>query len=85
LYDSIKISGIYLYMSNIQSILFPVITWRPSDARKWLKRHGYKYGKIDTTQKYHRFRQKQPSKSNKYRIFKLPNSAGIEFILSYPR
>lgn len=72
-------------MSNIQSILFPVAIWSIPHAKKWLKTHRYKYGKVETTNRFHRFRQRNPSKNDRYRIFRLSNSGGVEFILRYPK
>lgn len=46
--------------TQIQSILFDKDKWTVDRAKEWLKDHGYKYGKVDTTDKYHRFRQLDP-------------------------
>lgn len=62
----------------VQSVLIPKI-FPMEDAVKWLKSHNYKLLKVDITDKFYRFRQKQPNKSAKYITKVLPN--GIELVI----
>jgi hypothetical protein len=69
-------------MKNVQSVLFARSTFSVAKARAWLKMHGYKYGgKVDTTYRYHRFRQLPPSAYKKYRMQKA--GEGIRLVLGY--
>ena len=43
-----------------QSILFPKETFTVASAKAWLKKHGYRYGKVDEAGSMHRFRQVDP-------------------------
>jgi hypothetical protein len=44
----------------VQSLLFSRDTFTPAKAKAWAKRHGYKHGKIDETDRYVRLRQADP-------------------------
>ena len=39
--------------------------WSPSAAQTWLRAHGYRTGKGDSTENQHRFRQFEPSECRK--------------------
>jgi hypothetical protein len=46
---------------DVQSLLFDRDAgWTESKAKAWAKSHGYKYGKVDTTDQYVRIRQFEP-------------------------
>lgn len=45
---------------QVQSLLFPRDKWTKPEARAWLKEHGYKSKKVDETDRYYRFRQRDP-------------------------
>lgn len=47
----------------LQSIAFNRKAYTVARAKAWLKKNGYKYGKVDTTANYHRFRQVAPGKA----------------------
>lgn len=47
--------------TTIQTIIFDRKKWSVSKAKKWLVDHGKKNGSPDSTTKYHRFRQSDPS------------------------
>lgn len=47
--------------SSVQSLLFDVDRFSPSAAKKWAADHGFHYGKIHTTERYHRLRQFEPT------------------------
>jgi len=68
--------------SEIQSILFSKEEgWTVGEAKKWLKDHGYKYGDLDETEKYLRFRQKDPSKGKRKRTIEF--GKGIKAIVEF--
>lgn len=46
--------------TDVRSVLFDKSKWTVTEAKKWLKDHGYKVPKVDTTDQYHRFRQRPP-------------------------
>ena len=48
-------------MENVQSVLINKANYTPKDAIKWLKSFGFIFIKIDETDKYYRFRQKDPA------------------------
>lgn len=70
-----------------QSILFDRDFWTLSSARAWLKRHGYKVPKVDTTENYYRFRQLPPSKFVKtaLRTKSFGDETGIKAIIGMPK
>ena len=46
--------------SQVQTLLFPRDSYSPNAAKTWAKRHGFKYGKVDVTDRYVRLRQLPP-------------------------
>jgi len=71
---------------KIQSVIFNKHHYTFNDAKKFVKKNGYKIGRIDITKNYYRFRQLEPKyllqqNYNKIRTKKL--NAGIELILYY--
>jgi len=67
--------------TKVQSVLFDKQTITPAKARAWLKKNGLVSKKIDTTDKYYRFRQFNPTYSRgiKYRTINV--APGVYFIL----
>lgn len=65
-------------MSRIQSIIFNRKFFSLIKARNWLRDHGFKYSKVDTTKNFYRFRQIPPLKSKSYRAVEI--TPGIMFI-----
>jgi hypothetical protein len=49
-----------------QSFLFPKEEWTLTTARRWLKAHGKKYGKVDAKAQHYRFRQFDPKLCKSY-------------------
>lgn len=45
---------------EVATILFPVDEFTVKQAKAWAKSHGKRYGKVDTTENYHRLRQRDP-------------------------
>jgi hypothetical protein len=68
-------------MFELQSILFPKSKFSVTEAVEWLKGHQYKYHKVDTGDKYLRFRQREPIHGGRYRTKTLPN--GVELVIHY--
>ena len=62
-----------------QSVLFDRTLWKPSEAVKWLDKHGYCHYKIDIKEKHLRFRQFDPTPGAKYITKVLPN--GVSLVL----
>lgn len=67
--------------SNVQSVLFIKDQWTLPEARKWMRDHGFKVGKVHDTKKFHRFRQFDPDPNMKHRLKNLPN--GIVLLLEF--
>ena len=61
----------------LQTVLFPKSKFSVQSAITWLINHKYTSQKIDSTGKFYRFRQRQPSQGAYYTV-KLPN--GIELV-----
>ena len=53
--------------TKVQSILFDRGRFNSSQARAWLKRNGFKSGKLDETENELRFRQRDPGQ---FKIFR---------------
>jgi hypothetical protein len=64
-------------MSKVQTVLIPRSKFTMLRAVNWLKKHGYKYLKVDVTKNYYRFRQKTPKNGILYYSYKLPNGVII--------
>lgn len=66
----------------VQSVLFRHTgesSWTAAGARKWLRAHNYRAGKVDKTQNYFRFRQFKPA-GGKYIIKSI--GKGITLVLN---
>lgn len=61
--------------SRVQSVLFDRNLWTLSEARRWLEDHGYKYGSVEATGSYWRFRQEDPKVFSRMRTLKLRRRA----------
>lgn len=53
--------------STVQSILFRKDEYSVSEAKAWLKSHGYSFHKMDETEEYYRFRQAPPGQFRRLR------------------
>jgi hypothetical protein len=64
-----------------QSIIFKKDKFSISEAKKWLSKNNYKSSKVDTTDQYHRFRQRDPGdfKEGSFRTVKL--TEGVSAIM----
>jgi hypothetical protein len=65
--------------SKVQSILFRKNYYTKKNAINWLKKHGYKYSKIDETDNFYRARQFPPRKYKKFKT--LTPTPGIRLII----
>ncbi len=64
----------------VQSILFDKSKFTATTARAWLKRNGFKSGKIDETPNELRFRQRVPGAFTTFRRKKL--TAGVSAVVA---
>jgi len=74
--------------TEVQTFLFDRQKWTITAARKWLKDHGKKVPKVDTTAEYHRFRQSPPFHFQKgtFRTISIGSkSKGIKAVIAVPR
>lgn len=73
--------------TQLQSILFKHEQWTLKNARAWLRAHSKRYGKVDVTPNYLRFRQRNPSHfdSDSLRTITLSRNLGIRAIVGCPR
>lgn len=58
---------------NIQTLLFDRERFNESQAKRWAREHGFRYGAVDTTDDYHRLRQLDPGdlQAGSFRTFDL--------------
>ena len=69
-----------------QSIIFNKKKWSVAEAKKWLKDNGYKFGDVDTTDNYHRFRQYEPGKNVRTKTISFGTKGkGIKAIIEYSK
>lgn len=69
--------------SKVQSLLFArEKDWNPKKAKKWAKERGYKYGKVDETERYERLRQFDPTSVRKATI-PFGKDTGIKSVMEF--
>lgn len=71
----------------IQTILLPTRVYSVDTAMDWISSHGFVCNKIDTTDRYHRFRQHttQYAKNrgcNRMRTIPIGHN-GVKFVVAY--
>jgi hypothetical protein len=76
-----QIKGFPKTKDNVQSVVFDKDMFTILQAKKWLKEHGFKYGKVDKKLNTLRFRQMDPLTYKKYRTKKI--IPGILFVLGF--
>jgi hypothetical protein len=64
---------------RIQSVMFDRNKWTMADAKKWIRAHKKKIGRIDVTDRYLRFRQLAPAQFSFMRILSIGD--GIKLIV----
>jgi len=72
--------------SIVQSVIFSVLNFNVQDSTKWLKKHGFKYNKLDITDNFFRYRQENPEKLKKkgYTTIRTKDlNNGVELIIFY--
>ena len=60
--------------TEIQSLLLARPQWTLTGAKRWAKKHGYRYGQADVTAAYIRLRQASPSKFMRLRTIEFAPS-----------
>ena len=77
--------------TEVQSLLFTLKAkpatqnWTVAKARAWLKKHGYKTPKVDSTDDYLRFRQKPTFSFNAGTFRTITFGKGIKAVIARPR
>ena len=69
-----KIPGYVGGKSEVQSLIFDKNNWSIQKAKNWLAKHKFKFGKVDVTDRYIRFRQHDPKEYGKFAISNPPES-----------
>ena len=70
-------------MSEVQSIIFAKDVYTKSLASSWLRSHGYRSEKVDSSRNFLRFRQESPRKYKDFRIKEI--TPGIKLVLGIGR
>ncbi len=68
-----------------QSLLINKNKFTLPKARAWAKRFGYKFGKVDTTENYHRFRQQDPKKFTADSFRTIEFTEDIKLVIGCPK
>lgn len=63
-----------------QSVRFDKEKYTVKQAKKWLKSKGFKYGKVDSSGNYHKFRQIDPKGFDIFRTKEI--SYGIQMVFA---
>jgi hypothetical protein len=71
---------------EVQTILFPVDEFTETQAKHWARINDKRYGKVDTTESYHRLRQRDPNDftNGSFRTIEFGDS-GIKAVVGCPR
>lgn len=77
--EKAKIKGMHKTKGILQSILIPKAKMTRKEANNWILSHSYKNYKVDTTDKYYRFRQTKPREGVEYFTLSLPS--GIKLVM----
>lgn len=70
--------------SRIQSLLFARDLFEPKEARAWAKEHGFSARKIDTTESFHRIRQRDPDDFDPESFRTIRLTDGVKAIVGRP-
>jgi len=73
---------------HTQSILFDRGKWTPIKARKWLKEHKKRYGKLEVKEGFLHFRQRDPSRfdSSSFKTVTIGDeSDGVKMVMGHYR
>lgn len=71
---------------EVQTVLFPVGEFTVNQAKTWARKHDMHARKVDTTEQYHRLRQRDPD-DFVYGSFRTINfgDSGIKAVVGCPR
>ena len=64
---------------KVQSVIIPRNDFTLLQAKKWLNAHNFKLNKIDITENFYRFRQRNPNKTKTYFVINLD---GVKLIMT---
>jgi hypothetical protein len=67
---------------RVQTLLFDRKHWTPGEAKRWAKRHGYRAGKVHSTENYVRLRQEEPLRGGTTRMVTFGD--GIKAVVQRP-
>jgi hypothetical protein len=65
--------------AKVQSVIIPRSRYTLNQAKAWVNTNNFKLKKMDLTQNYYRFRQREPKPQSKYFTVELTN--GIHLIM----
>jgi hypothetical protein len=74
--------------TKVQTVMFDRKKWTVTTAKSWLKKHGFKVPAVDSTVRFHRFRQADPADFQKgtFRTISFgPVSKGIKTVIAVPK
>lgn len=69
--------------TKVQTVIFPHKGFTIGDARKWLKKHDFKFLKVDIKENTYRFRQEDPSHFTGMKTIPFGTS-GIKAVIGCP-
>ena len=72
--------------TQVQSVIFEKSKYSVTEAKKWLRDNGFVAPKVDKTDRYLRFRQKEPSyfDESSFRTIPFGKGKGIKAIIGVP-
>ena len=74
----------FRHSTDIQTLLFDRDVFSAALAKAWAKGHGFRYGKVESTDNFHRFRQHDPSlyRPSTFRTIEL--TEGVKAVVGVP-
>lgn len=71
--------------SRVQSLVFVRTKFTVAQAKAWAKKHGFRYGKVDTTERVHRLRQFDPATAQKNTFGTIKLAPGVLGVVAVPK
>lgn len=71
--------------TEIQTLIFDKKKFTQKEAEEWLKKHNFKYGKVDEKDESFRFRQKDPESFDQSSFRTITITDGINAVIGKPR
>jgi hypothetical protein len=71
--------------TEIQTLLFDRRAFTASTAKAWAKQHRFKFGKVDTTDNFHRLRQNDPATFAKGMFRTIDLTTGVKAVIGVPK